>query len=109
MNTPLVTCVLDPCVFSSGMLSRVWVPEYTYEALLQNLALRNETYCAVHANYLKGNKPKQQRMEEYGFWLASRFSRRHIKQEGQQAVHESETWIGECKEYRMHNITQSVI
>ncbi len=26
----LVTCVLDSCVFSSGMLSRLYVPELTY-------------------------------------------------------------------------------
>ena len=96
---PLVTCVLDPCVFSSGMLSRVWVPEYTYEALLQNLAKRNETFCAVHANYLKGNKPKQQRMEEYGFWLATKHPHKHVKQEIQ--THENEAWIGACKEYKM--------
>ena len=66
---PLVTCVLDPCVFSSGMLSRVWVPEYTYEALEENLLKRNETICTIHANYLKGNKQKQDRLQEYGFWL----------------------------------------
>lgn len=51
---PLVTCVLDPCVFSSGMLSRAWVPEYTYEELMVNLAKRNETICSLHANYIKG-------------------------------------------------------
>jgi len=26
----LVSCMLDSCVFSSGMLSRVYVPELTY-------------------------------------------------------------------------------
>jgi hypothetical protein len=26
----LITCPLDTCEFSSGMLSRLWVPEYTY-------------------------------------------------------------------------------
>ena len=87
------------------MLSRVWVPEYTYEALLQNLALRNETFCAVHANYLKGNKSKQQRMTEYGFWLASRSTRRFINEK--QVIHESEAWTGTCKKYIMHNITQN--
>lgn len=99
-HTPLVTCVLDPCIFSSGMLSRVWVPEYTYEALLENLAIRNESFCAVHANYLKGNKPKQQRMEEYGFWLATKHNHRHMKQE--KPSHENEAWVGPCKNYKMH-------
>ena len=53
-NQPLVTCVLDPCVFSSGMLSRAWVPEYTYEELMVNLAKRNESIVSLHANYIKG-------------------------------------------------------
>ena len=97
-KTPLVTCVLDPCVFSSGMLSRVWVPEYTYEALLENVALRNETFCAVHANYLSGNRPKQQRMAEYGFWLATQRRNRG-------KMHDAETWGGVCKEYVQHNVT----
>lgn len=34
MQTPLITCVLDSCIFSSGMLSRIYVPEYTYEQLM---------------------------------------------------------------------------
>lgn len=29
---PLVTCVLDSCTFSSGMISRLYLPEYTYGA-----------------------------------------------------------------------------
>lgn len=53
-NQPLVTCVLDPCVFSSGMLSRAWIPEYTYEELMVNLAKRNESIVSLHANYIKG-------------------------------------------------------
>ena len=53
-SQPLVTCVLDPCVFSSGMLSRAWVPEYTYDELMVNLAKRNESICSLHANYIKG-------------------------------------------------------
>lgn len=97
-KSPLVTCVLDPCVFSSGMLSRVWVPEYTYEALLENLDKRNETFCAVHANYLSGNKPKQQRMAEYGFWLATQRRNRG-------KFHDAETWGGACKEYVQRNVT----
>ena len=28
----LSTCALDSCLFSSGMLSRAWVPEFTYGA-----------------------------------------------------------------------------
>ena len=123
---PLVTCVLDPCVFSSGMLSRVWVPEYTYEQLLENVALRNESICAVHANYLSGNAPKMQRMQEYGFWLATKSgtkgaaSHDHINgtaghgmgmgggggkhsHEHHEHHHETNNWGGECLEYVFHN------
>ena len=53
-NQPLVTCVLDACVFSSGMLSKAWIPEYTYDELMVNLAARNETIVSLHANYIKG-------------------------------------------------------
>ena len=54
-SPPLVTCALDSCIFSSGMLSRIYVPEYTYETLIENIALRNDTIVMVHANYIKGN------------------------------------------------------
>jgi len=104
---PLVTCVLDPCVFSSGMLSRVWVPEYTYEQLLENVALRNETICAVHANYLSGNAPKMQRMQEYGFWLATKSGTKVNVTVGakhnHEHHHETGGWGGECLEYVFHN------
>jgi Nucleotide-diphospho-sugar transferase len=66
----LTTCVLDACVFSSGMISRYYVPEFTYERLLENLKLRNETICTLHANYMKGNLPKMERMRAHGFWLS---------------------------------------
>ena len=112
---PLVTCVLDPCVFSSGMLSRVWVPEYTYEQLLENVALRNETICAVHANYLSGNVPKMQRMQEYGFWLASRSGFASNIEAGMEGGkqkhhehshhHDSSDWGGSCLEYVFHNVS----
>jgi Nucleotide-diphospho-sugar transferase len=66
----LTTCVLDACVFSSGMISRYRVPEFTYERLLENLKLHNETICTLHANYMKGNLPKMERMRAHGFWLS---------------------------------------
>ena len=111
---PLVTCVLDPCVFSSGMLSRVWVPEYTYEQLLENVALRNETICAVHANYLSGNTPKMQRMQEYGFWLATKSGTKGAiagssagggkhNHEHHEHHHDTTNWGGQCAEYVFHN------
>eukprot|EP00605_Chrysophyceae_sp_TOSAG23-4_P000317 GSChrysophyteH1.ASY1.ANO1.362.1 assembled CDS len=111
---PLVTCVLDPCVFSAGMLSRVWVPEFTYEELLKNLKLRNETICAVHANYLSGNSPKMQRMQEYGFWLATKTGEtekdehgkiRHRDHHHHKHSHDiaAESWNGECVEYVFHS------
>lgn len=69
-STTLVTCVLDNCVFSSGMLSRQWVPEFTYEMLQEMVVLRNDTICAVHANYITGNGGKMEKMKQYGFWLS---------------------------------------
>jgi hypothetical protein len=109
---PLVTCVLDPCVFSAGMLSRAWVPEFTYEMLLENVALRNETICAVHANYLSGNAPKMQRMQEYGFWLASKEGdtvrdengRNRHKDHHHKHSHDTaaQAWGGECLDYVFH-------
>ncbi len=66
----LVTCYLDECLFSSGMLSRQWVPEMTYETLIEVLNSRNESICALHSNYISGNKAKMDRMKEYGFWIS---------------------------------------
>jgi len=66
----LVSCMIDTCVFSSGMISRMYEPEFTYETLLSNLKLLNETICTLHANYISGNEKKMARMKEYGFWLA---------------------------------------
>jgi len=88
----LVTCVLDPCVFSSGMLSKAWIPEYTYEELRLNLFLRNESVCSLHANYIKGNRAKKERMDEYGFWLAT--------QNHNSSAHQHDYWNGPCKEYK---------
>jgi hypothetical protein len=112
---PLVTCRLDPCVFSSGMLSRVWIPEYTYEALVDNVALRNETICALHANYLSGNTPKMQRMQEYGFWLASKREMIGLENDGSSKAahhhhhhakhHESEDWGGKCSDFVLRKVT----
>ena len=42
--------------------------------MVENLEKRNETICTIHANYLKGNKQKQDRLQEYGFWLWNQFS-----------------------------------
>jgi hypothetical protein len=67
---PLIACMLDNCAFSSGMLSRLWIPEFTYEELVDIIAIRKEKMAAVHANYIKGNKLKMQKMFEHGFWLA---------------------------------------
>ena len=87
----LVSCMLDTCVFSSGMISRLYEPELTYgillyftyfseknfncilllplETLLANLKILNETICTLHANYISGNEKKMERMKEYGFWF----------------------------------------
>jgi hypothetical protein len=69
-ETPLIACMLDNCAFSSGMLSRLWIPEFTYEELVDIIAIRKEKMCAIHANYIKGNKLKMQKMYEHNLWLA---------------------------------------
>jgi hypothetical protein len=40
------------------------------ETLLENLKKLNETICALHANYISGNRKKMNKMKENGFWLA---------------------------------------
>jgi len=70
----LTTCFLDTCVFSSGMLSNKWVPEYTYDTLLQNVRKRNESICSIHANYISGNQNKKEMMKVHGYWLADEMS-----------------------------------
>jgi hypothetical protein len=67
----LVTCDLNTCKFSSGMLSRQYVPELTYETLILNLRRMNAGVITMHGNYISGNRRKMERMKEYGFWLAS--------------------------------------
>ncbi len=82
--------MLDSCVFSSGMISRMYVPEQTIgeflltnlyvfilrnfgilkETLIENLNTLNESMVALHANYISGNEKKMAAMKEYGFWLA---------------------------------------
>lgn len=66
----LVTCDLDTCQFSSGMLSKKYEPELTYETLLLHLAKKGNPMVAVHGNYISGNKRKMDTMKESGFWLA---------------------------------------
>jgi hypothetical protein len=66
----LVSCLLDSCVFSSGMLSRLYEPEFTYETLTSNLKILNESIVSIHANYLSGNRKKMLKMQEHGLWLA---------------------------------------
>lgn len=66
----LISCMLDTCAFSSGMISRVYEPELTYETLMANLKTLNESLVTLHANYLSGNRKKMLRMKEYGFWLS---------------------------------------
>jgi hypothetical protein len=43
----------------------------TIETLKENLIFRNESMCAIHANYLKGNRRKMLRLNENGLWLAT--------------------------------------
>lgn len=66
----LVSCILDVCMFNSGALSRVYIPEHTFENVLEGLAKVNETAVSVHANYISGNKKKMLRMQEHNLWLA---------------------------------------
>lgn len=64
----LVSCYLDECVFSSGMLSQN--PGMTYELLINGVNLRNESICTVHSNYMVGNKTKMDRLKEFGLWIS---------------------------------------
>lgn len=66
----LVSCILDVCMFNSGALSRFYVPEQTYERVLQTMRAHNDSVVSVHANYISGNKKKMQRMQEHHLWLA---------------------------------------
>lgn len=107
---PLVSCVLDTCTFSSGMISKVYVPELTYgryhasisflksdpllylsEQLVSNLNKMNQSIITLHANYISGNMKKMARMQEYGFWLALTDS--------------SGKYNGKCKSYKPVDIT----
>lgn len=40
------------------------------ETLQENLLYRNKSMCAIHANFIKGNRLKMLRLNENGLWLA---------------------------------------
>jgi hypothetical protein len=91
----LPTCFLDTCMFSAGMVSDFlglsfsviqyrkfdvnFYPSCVFtqndmhyvEKLKANLAYRNRTMIAVHANYLIGNRWKMLRLLENGLWIAA--------------------------------------
>jgi hypothetical protein len=54
----LVTCALDGCIFSAGGLRGV-----AYDWLRDNLKRKNETVVVIHANYLKGNAKKREKLK----------------------------------------------
>eukprot|EP01031_Cornospumella_fuschlensis_P033364 gene33364-40360_t len=58
----LVICPLDACEFSSGGL-------WGYDAFKAAVIKRNQTYVALHANWLTGNGGKKDAMKIRGFWL----------------------------------------
>lgn len=60
----LITCALDGCIFSAGGLRGV-----AYDWLRENLAKRKESVVVVHANYLKGNQLKKERLQQHGYWI----------------------------------------
>lgn len=62
----LITCHLDGCVFSAGALRGV-----AFTWLQENLKLKSERACTIHANYLKGAELKMRALEKHGFWLAT--------------------------------------
>ena len=91
-NASLTTCFLDPCVFSSGMISRK-------AARQKNLRIPKQIFLTIHANFLVGNSGKQKRMEESGLWLATHGRKHGIEgNESQQA--------SGCKKFVVPLLTQ---
>eukprot|EP00981_Chlorochromonas_danica_P008689 scaffold2270_cov242-Ochromonas_danica.AAC.3 len=95
----LTTCYLDTCIFSSGMLSRKYIPELTYEMLVENLKKMNERMVTVHANYISGNKKKMVRMMDYGLWLADNNPHSGAVEKGRQHSSSSSSSPPQCKAY----------
>jgi hypothetical protein len=53
---------------------------------MENLKIRNETLCIVHANFFWGNGGKMNKLVEFGYWLAVK--------EGRQK------WTNKCNELK---------
>lgn len=64
----LNTCLLDPCLFGCGLLSRN-IPVYTYEAFQSQWQQHNLSPVSLHANFMTGNFMKHLRMKQHNLWL----------------------------------------
>lgn len=65
-SSNLTSCPLDACQFSVGALRGV-----AYTMLRNGLAKTGSKMVTLHANYLKGNLPKQTALTSHGYWLAT--------------------------------------
>jgi hypothetical protein len=65
------SCILDTCLFNSGALSRIHPEHFVYETVLEHLAELNASVVTIHANFMVGNRKKQQRMQEHKIWLTN--------------------------------------
>ena len=57
--------------------------------LMENLRLANETIVTLHANYIKGNSNKANKMKEYGFWLKKGEIQTNRLSQGLTPIHEN--------------------
>lgn len=63
----LTSCPLDACEFSVGALRGV-----AYTMLRNGLVKSGSKMITLHANYMKGNLPKQTALAAHGLWLATK-------------------------------------
>ena len=56
---------------------------------MENLLLANETIVTLHANYIKGNSNKANKMKEYGFWLKKGENQNSRLSQGQTPLYEN--------------------
>ena len=75
-SSVVVTCHLDECQFSAGML-RGYGGGNMVE-LREQLIIRNHSgtingtdIITVHANFLMGNRPKMEKLQQNNLWIAS--------------------------------------
>jgi hypothetical protein len=90
-ESTLRTCVLDPCLFSSGMmrgplrfskknrrlslatdkLTLMCLFCSCVEFLFDEAKIRKQKVVTIHANWLNGGKMKEDTLHHYGYWVAT--------------------------------------